>query len=247
MNTVDSTLEVLRQAYAWACRYGLPLILASTTGRTANWMIHVMNNRPIRWIVVTHNKRRVPAEMSFDVGIRQQVERSGGVVLMDKSPAIPTVTMARWFEKIFQISALRREERYWDRTFGTGGKVCFMMVERVLKAKMLCPGETVVAIGGKQTGADTALELKIDQAPPARISLSRVIVASSNTFQRCVFQTPVESLPIHPPSQGTPTMVGEECETDALRSLGEGGQIASADSAVRKGTAGMPAGLHEKS
>ncbi|MCM8774974.1 MAG: hypothetical protein NC930_01265 [Candidatus Omnitrophica bacterium] len=38
-------------------------------------------------------------------------------------------------------------------------------------------------------------------------------------------------------------MVGEECEADALRSLGEGGQIASADSAVRKGTAGMPAGL----
>ncbi|MDD5672019.1 MAG: pyruvate kinase alpha/beta domain-containing protein [Candidatus Omnitrophica bacterium] len=176
----SSSREMMRQAFDEASAHNLPLILASTTGRTARTLLEMIQGCPVRLIVVTHDPRRVSPDAKFEPETIKRLQESGQFFVQDKAPFLPSLRVTRWLEHYFGISSLSRREKSLERMFGVGGKVCFLIVERAIKAHLVGSGESVVAMAGSQSGVDTAMVLKIEKVRPVRIVLERMLAYSEN-------------------------------------------------------------------
>ena len=165
---------VLEQAVKTAEIGNFPIILASTTGETAAKMLDLIGIRKMRLIVVTHNSRRVPQELQFSPQLTKRLEDAGHTVFQDRTLLFPVIVV-RWIAKYCPLFGLSRKDRERERQFGTSGRVCFKIVEQAAERGLLKEGESVVAIGGKESGAETALILKVLRMKPAKVELTEIL------------------------------------------------------------------------
>lgn len=178
----EPTLTVLEKAVEWAGRHGVPVILASTTGDTAEQMLGLMGEQKIPLIIINHESPHAPKDWWFSAEVRKKLKDAGHAVLPAKIGIFPP-TLARWVTRTFGIVALNGRDRALEELLGTGGRVCFKIAKRATEKRLVHSGETVVAVAGKISGADTALALKVNQSHPPRISLLEIIARSpSDSF-----------------------------------------------------------------
>ncbi|MBI4115655.1 MAG: hypothetical protein HY447_03665 [Candidatus Omnitrophica bacterium] len=173
----DTTSFILQLGTEWARKHGTPLILASTTGATAEKMLNLIQNDGIRLIVASHEGPWAPSMWRFSPDVRKKLEKAGYPLLSHQT--VLFVRMALWLGKYFGIKFQGKRQAIFEEFIGTGGWVCFKIVRRAVQAGLIRLGETVVAIGGKISGADTALALKVTQTHPLRVSLIEAIAHPS--------------------------------------------------------------------
>ncbi|MFA7001480.1 MAG: hypothetical protein WC352_04980, partial [Candidatus Omnitrophota bacterium] len=155
------TSVVLHTAFERARTYRLPVLMTSTTGKTAKAMLDIVKDAPVRLIVLTHDPRRVGPQTAFDLEVRQRLLAGGHTFLEDEAPWLPSITISRLLEMAFNLSSLTPQQRLWTRKYGIGGKVCFLMTHKVIKAGLLRTGESCVCLGGSRSGCDTALQMRV--------------------------------------------------------------------------------------
>lgn len=169
----DSTVAVLERALQWACGRHAPLILASTTGRTAEKLLALFEKEKVPLIVVTHEGPGAPAGWRFDPNVREKLIECGTVVLSDEKAFF--TRMAVWFAKTLGVRILTPRQALLEELLGEGGRVCLKIVQRVFRKDLIQRGGPVVAVAGRVSGADTALALQITGSRPLAIALLEII------------------------------------------------------------------------
>lgn len=170
----DSTLEVLERAVAWARQRQASVILASTSGATAEKILGLLADSKVPLTVVNHDGPSAPKDWWFKAEIRKKLRDAGHTVIPAKTGLIPPA-LARWVTKTFGIAALTGKDRALEEMLGTGGRVCFKIARRAVEKGIVRRGEAVVAIAGKVSGADTALAFRVTQTSPPRMALLEMI------------------------------------------------------------------------
>ena len=168
------TLEMLSKAWVWAMEKEVPLIIASTTGATAECLARCHENKTGRVFIVTHNQRRVSETDKFNPLIFEKIQDFEYVFLEDKYSLWP-LSLVRYLHKFFGLTPWDKKERILEEILGTGGRVCFQITERVMRKGYLKPGDTVVAAAGCRSGVNTVLALKIRKHKPHAIALQEII------------------------------------------------------------------------
>jgi uncharacterized protein len=150
----DNTDETLRLALAVARRDGLPLVVASTRGRTARAALELLKaGSDPRLLVVSHNTGFGEAgQQELDPAVRAAVEAAGGVVHTG------TLALRGAGAAIRKLMGGSEEEliNATLRIFCQGAKVCVEMAAMLADAGHVTPGQEIVAVAGTATGADTA-------------------------------------------------------------------------------------------
>lgn len=170
--------RVLEDALRIAEKRGIPVILASTTGATASQMLDSAQGRKVRLIVVTHNARNVAPSLRFSADVLQRLERGGHVFFQDSTLAIP-VKWARRITRLLGVPGISGKKREWEKAYGTGGRVCFSIAEQAVEKGLLTQGEEIVAVGGKESGANIALLLRVAQRKPATLEVVDIIAGGN--------------------------------------------------------------------
>ncbi len=170
----DQTFEMLLKAWAWAMEKEVPLIIASTTGATAECLANCPVKKAGRVFIVTHNQRRVPRTDKFNPRIFEKIRNIEYVFLQDKYSLWP-LSFVRYLNKFLGLKPWGKKERVLEEILGTGGRVCFQITERVMRKGYLKPGDTVVAAAGCRSGVNTVLALKIMKHRPYAIALQEII------------------------------------------------------------------------
>ena len=85
----DVTPVVLEKALEAAEKYQAPLLLASTSGLTAEKMLTLAAHRAVRLIVINHEVPYAPADWRFDFEIRKKIKEAGHKVVPVKAGLIP--------------------------------------------------------------------------------------------------------------------------------------------------------------
>jgi hypothetical protein len=152
-----SSLTVIKTAVDWACKKNLPILLASTTGETAELLLDCLCGKSIRLMVLTHDPRRVDAKTHFNEETKRRIQMLGYFFAEDHAKWMPSISLTRLIERIFDFSSLHPKWREWERDYGLGGKVCFIMAQKAIKNGFLRKSESCVCIAGHRAGVDTAL------------------------------------------------------------------------------------------
>ncbi len=150
-HNTDATLKIGFEA---AAKRRIPfVVIASTTGATAERALEFIHNEGAKLIVVTHNYGFAETGVQqFSIESRQKVIAAGGIV---HTGTMPLRNVGAAIRKRFGYS----EEELINSTlriFGQGAKVCVEMAAMVCDAGLV-PPQDIVAIAGTERGADTAL------------------------------------------------------------------------------------------
>ncbi len=147
----DATLQI---GFQTAAEHKIPfVVVASTTGVTAEKALEFVHDNETRLIIVTHNYGFAEAGIQqFSAESRRKVIAAGGIVHTGTMPLRNVGT------------AIRKRFGYSDeelinatlRMFGQGAKVCIEMAAMVCDAGLVLP-QDIVTIAGTERGADTAL------------------------------------------------------------------------------------------
>ena len=176
--------STLRQAFERASQTKIPIILASTTGTTAEEMLHVIGAEKAHLIIVSHDSCQIPREWRFSDKVIEQLKERGFPVLKNY-PVIPfPIQLLRRLAKTFKISTTNFRDQVLEETLGTGGRVCFQITRLALKAYAIHENDVVVAIAGERSGANTALLLKIESTRPVCIRLLETIGSFKSNLLR---------------------------------------------------------------
>lgn len=177
-----TTAVVLEKALEAAEKYQAPLLVASTSGQTAEKMLELIAHRPVRLIVINHEAPGAPADWRFDFEIRRKIKEAGHKVIPVRAGLIPPM-LARWITKTFNLPGFTPRDFVLEELLGTGGRVCFKIAKRAAETHLVRSGQIVVAVAGKISGADTALVLRMVKTRPLQISLLEVLTRSpSETY-----------------------------------------------------------------
>ena len=150
----DNTDKTLQIAFTEATKRKLEyILLASTTGETAQKAMEYYTKSNSRLIVVTHNYGFVkPGEQQFSQAIRDELNKEGVIVLTG------TMVLRN------QGTAIRKKFGYSEeelintvlRMVGQGVKVGIEMAAMACDAGLI-PPQDVITVAGTSRGADTAL------------------------------------------------------------------------------------------
>ena len=131
------------------------IVVASTTGNTALKLLGLVSGKNLQMIVVTHDEGKPEQERRFNEDIRKALLENKVVVythnprmiLLRKiiAKAFGRFGFPRWYAHLSEV-----KEKY-----GTGMKVCNIIVKMLMEGKVLSE-ERVVAIAGAKSGADSA-------------------------------------------------------------------------------------------
>jgi len=149
-NTADTVALALRTALERNIKY---LVVASSSGQTAKLLI----NNDVRIICVTHaNGYPDPGESEMVPEARAELTDSGIKVLTTTHVLGGAESgISKSFGGIYPVEIIAHALRM----FGQGTKVCVEIAVMALDAGLIPYGEPVMAIGGSDNGADTALLL----------------------------------------------------------------------------------------
>ncbi len=150
----DNTDNTLQIAFTEATKRKLEyVLLASTTGDTAEKALNYYQKSNVRLIVVTHNYGFVkPGEQQFSQDIRQKLVSAGVIVHTG------TMVLRNQGTAIRKKFGYSQEELINDtlRMIGQGIKVGIEMAAMTCDAGLI-PPQDVITVAGTSKGADTAL------------------------------------------------------------------------------------------
>jgi hypothetical protein len=148
----ENTVETLQLAKERALQRGISyVVLASTRGYTAERALKVFKDTDIHLIAVTHQYGSLEGEL-FDDAVKQAFERAG--------------------HTLYIATHLFSTHRFWESTkvpgtmtnalyrFSQGMKVCIEIVLMAANGGLIPVGADVVAVGGTDIGADTAVVIR---------------------------------------------------------------------------------------
>lgn len=149
-------MDALRRALAAAGQANISgVVVASTSGQTANALFDLAKGLNLKLIVVTHDEGRSEPERRFNPEIRRKLEEHNVLVythnprliLMRKLTAriLGPLGLPRWYKHLRAV-----KDQY-----GTGIKVCHIIVKMLMEGKVL-NNDRVIAIAGSKRGADSA-------------------------------------------------------------------------------------------
>ena len=153
----ENTAEVLRVAAQRGKELGLKtVVVASTTGQVAMAALEALKG--FNLVIVTHcTGLREPDVQEFPADTRRSLEAKG-VRVVTVTHAFGGLSMA--MRKKFNNQALGDIIANTLRIFGHGMKVCCEVVLMAADAGAVRTDEQVIAIGGFNNGADTAIVCK---------------------------------------------------------------------------------------
>lgn len=166
----DTTLELVKERFS-----GLGIkkvVLASTTGATAQKAMEFFKDTRVQLVVVPHQfgfRRKVNL---FPPELAQTLREAGhavhfGTMLFHTGDLYGSTTPTLLANLL--------------RCFCQGVKVCFEIVLMAADAGLVTPGEKVIAVAGTGRGADTALVMQASTSQqPERLRVNEIICKPLN-------------------------------------------------------------------
>lgn len=131
------------------------IVIASTTGDTALKLFELAKDSKLKLIVVTHDEGNLQRARRFKEAIRELLLANGVTVYTHDVQGV-------FFQKIVGEIAERLGLPTWRKhlmkireKFGTGIKVCYIIVRMLMEGNIL-RDQRVVAVAGKGNGADSS-------------------------------------------------------------------------------------------
>lgn len=131
------------------------IVIASTTGDTALKLFELAKGSKLKLIVVTHDEGKLSRARRFKEEIRRSLLANGITVYTHNVRVILfQKIMGAIFER-FGLPTWHKHLRKMREKFGTGIKVCHIIVHMLMEGNIL-RDKRVVAIAGKGSGADSS-------------------------------------------------------------------------------------------
>lgn len=157
INTKD-TIEIVKKAIA---NRGIKdVVFASSTGKTAKLFKDADVDANL--VCVTHAYGfKEPGKTEFDSEIRNEIENAGIKVLTTTHVLSGAERgIRRKFGGVYPVEVIANSLRM----LGQGTKVCVEIAVMALDAGMIPYGKEIIAVGGSDEGADTAVIIKPSHA-----------------------------------------------------------------------------------
>lgn len=132
----------------------LTVVVASTSGNTADRLFELNKDKHFKFIVVTHDEGKSSQERRFNENIRRKLlannvtvyTHNQSFILLRKvtNKLLGRFGFPRWYGHLRKV-----KDRY-----GSGIKVCHIIVQMLIETKVL-RDEKVMAIAGSKSGADS--------------------------------------------------------------------------------------------
>lgn len=149
-------MTVLQEALSVAKKNKIStVVVASTSGDTALKLFELVKDSRIRMIVVTHDEGKPPQERRFSEDIRIRL-LANNITVYTHNPR--NILLRKIIGKILDrlgFSSWHKHLREARGKFGTGIKVCHIIVQMLMEGGILRDGK-VMAIAGTKKGADSA-------------------------------------------------------------------------------------------
>ena len=129
------------------------VVLASTTGDSAQRMVHALEGFDVNVVAVTHSAGFKEINIQeFDPKLRTSLESQGVRILTATilTHSLETALSAK-FQGVFPTQVIAHALRRW----GEGSNVCCEIVMEAVDAGLIPEAEQVIALGGTGRGIDT--------------------------------------------------------------------------------------------
>ena len=149
MNVLENAIDIAKKDKIST------LVVASTTGDTALKLFELAKGGKFKLIVVTHDEGTRPQQRRFKENTRRLLLANHVTVYTHNPHAI---LLRKIVNVVFDRLGLPTWHRYLRqirKKFGTGIKVCHIIVKMLMEGRVLREGR-VVAIAGQKSGADSA-------------------------------------------------------------------------------------------
>ena len=136
------------------------VVVASNSGKTANEFFELAKQDGMRIIVVTHDEGRPESERRFSQDIRRKL-LAHNVTVYTHNPRM--ILLRKIIAKLFGRFGFPRWYKHLREIkdkYGTGIKVCHIIVQMLIEGKFLSD-DRVIAIAGSKSGADSAAVFSI--------------------------------------------------------------------------------------
>lgn len=149
-------MDVLKEAVDAAKKNNIfTIAVASTTGNTAKNLFELVKNEKLCIIVVTHDEGRPLIERRFSEDIRKLLLANNITVYTHNPKLIFLQKVINGILRKFGLSPWYRHLQKVKERYGTGVKVCHIIL-KMLTAGRVLRDDRVVAIAGAKSGADSA-------------------------------------------------------------------------------------------
>ena len=156
-------MAVLEQAIDIAQKNKIStIVVASTSGGTALKLFELVRDSKVKMIVVTHDEGRPLGERRFNEDIRRRL-LANNITVYTHNPH--SILLRKIIGKILEklrIPSWHKHLREIREKYGTGIKVCHIIVQMLMEGGIFREGK-VVAIAGTKSGADSAAIFAVSQ------------------------------------------------------------------------------------
>lgn len=131
------------------------LVVASTSGKTADELFELVKGEKLRIIVVTHDEGKPESQRRFSLDIRRKL-LAHNITVYTHNPRM--VILRKIIVRLFGRFGFPRWYGHLQAVkekYGSGIKVCHIIARMLMEGKIL-RSERVIAIAGNKSGADSA-------------------------------------------------------------------------------------------
>ena len=132
------------------------LVVASTSGKTADRLFELSKGEKLNIIVVTHDENRQESQRRFSQDIRRKL-LAHNITVYTHNPRmiLPRKIIAKLFGRLGFPRWYRHLQEVKEK-YGSGIKVCHIIARMLMEAKIL-KSDRLIAIAGNKSGADSAV------------------------------------------------------------------------------------------
>src|SRR3989338_5186100 len=173
--------DVLREAVDAAKKKNVStLVVASTSGKTADSLFELAKGEKLNIIVVTHDEGKPESQRRFSQDIRRKLLAHNVTVYTHNQNFI---FLRNVINKLFGRFGFPRwygHLRKAKEQYGSGIKVCYIIAQMLIEGKIL-RDDKVVAIAGSKSGADSCGIFSIKPGNKWPV-LEEVIISNQGRF-----------------------------------------------------------------
>ncbi len=148
--------DVLKEAVEAAKKKNVStLVVASTSGKTADELFELAKGERLRIIVVTHDEGKPESQRRFSLDIRRKL-LAHNITVYTHNPRM--IILRKIIARLFGRFGFPRWYGHLQaikEKYGSGIKVCHIIAQMLMEGKIL-RNERVIAIAGSKSGADSA-------------------------------------------------------------------------------------------
>lgn len=148
--------DVLKEALAAAKKRNVStLVVASTSGKTADELFELAKGEKLNIIVVTHDEGKPESQRRFSQDIRTKL-LAHNITVYTHNPRM--IILRKIIARLFGRFGFPRWYKHLQAVkekYGSGIKVCHIITQMLMEGKILS-SERLIAIAGNKSGADSA-------------------------------------------------------------------------------------------